>query len=252
MRGCIFLLLLLAAVSWGLICNRIDGRLKQIDAGNGQVFGVGHSGMVVTRRGAHWLRVPGNLAHVTVGPAGVWGVDRAFTVYKLVGGSWAIMAGHLKQIDAGGDQIIAGVSRRNTVFCASKQQAVRAASYLSPAYRRVPGGMKYYSCGPKACWGLNSAGYIYLRDHVSSNFCVGSHWRRIGGRLAMVEVGTDGSVYGINRCGRVYRRVGISTKRPDGTAWRHMNFPGRRFRHLSADLGILWLVEVNGSIIRCQ
>ncbi|XP_078092141.1 fish-egg lectin-like [Mustelus asterias] len=252
MRVCVFLLLLFAGGSWALICKQIGGRMKQIDASNGQVFAVDFHGNVFTRKGEFWTRVPGNLGHVTVGAAGIWGVGRDHRVYKLVEGSWAIMAGLLKQIDAGGDQIIAGVNGGNYVFCSNKRDAVTAASYSTPAYRRITGRMKYYSCGPRTCWGVHAVGYIYCRLHIHPVNCIGTHWLRVPGRFQMVELGTDGTVFAIDRAGVVYRRVGISARRPQGITWARIHFLGRRFRHVTSDLGTLWLVETNGNLIRCH
>ncbi|XP_038669857.1 fish-egg lectin-like [Scyliorhinus canicula] len=252
MRVCIFLLLLCAGASWALVCRQVAGRMKQIDASNGQVFAVDLRGNVFTRRGEFWARVPGNLGHVTVGAAGVWGVGRDQKLYRLVEGSWAILAGLLMQVDAGGDQIVAGVDRGKNIFCCNKQAAVTAASYFTPAYTRIPGKMRYYSCGPGTCWGISAAGNIYCRLKVKPVSCAGSKWLRVPGRFRMVEVGTDGTVYAINYGGVVYRRVGISALKPQGVQWARIHFLGRKFRHVTADLGTLWLVEMNGNIIRCQ
>ncbi|XP_078389604.1 fish-egg lectin-like [Cetorhinus maximus] len=252
MRACIFLLLLLAGASWALVCKQIGGHMKQIDASNGQVYAVDFRGNVFTRRGESWARVPGNLAHVTVGASGVWGAGKDQKFYRLVDGSWAILAGLLMQVDAGGDQIVAGVDRRNDIFCSNKDATVSAASFSTPAYSQIQGKMKYYSCGPQTCWGVNAGGYIYCRLHVHPKACIGSHWQRVSGKFLMVEVGTDGTVYGIGRSGAIFRRVGISKKKPEGTRWVLLHFLGRRFRHVSADLGTLWLVETDGDVVRCQ
>ncbi|XP_041032616.1 fish-egg lectin-like [Carcharodon carcharias] len=226
--------------------------MKQIDASNGQVFAVDFQGNVYTRRAESWARVPGNLGHVTVGAAGVWGVGKDQKLYRLVDGSWAMLAGLLMQVDVGGDQILAGVDRSNNIFCSNKNATVAAASFSTPAYSQIHGKMKYYSCGPQTCWGVNARGYIYCRLHVHPKACIGSHWRRVSGRFLMVEVGTDGTVYGIGHTGMIFRRVGISTRKPEGTKWVLLHFLGRRFRHVSADLGTLWLVETKGTIIRCH
>ncbi|XP_059497322.1 fish-egg lectin-like [Stegostoma tigrinum] len=252
MRLSIFLLLLFPACSWALICKQLSGRMKQIDASNGQVYAVDFRGNVFTRRGEFWARIPGNLHHVTVGASGVWGVGRDGVLYRLVSGFWAILAGQLTQVDAGGDQILVGVDRRRFVFCANRRAAVSAANSNSPTYHTIPGRMKYYSCGPRACWGVNTGGNIYCRVHIKRSICRGTHWVRVPGRLSMVEVGTDGTVYGISHSGQVYRRIGVTRNRPQGRRWVRMHFLQRRFRHVSADLGILWLVERNGNVIQCQ
>ncbi|XP_048450486.1 fish-egg lectin-like, partial [Rhincodon typus] len=185
------------------------GNMKQIDASNGQVYAVDFRGNVFTRRGNFWATIPGNLQHVTVGASGVWGVGKNGILYRLVDGFWAILAGQLTQVDAGGDQILVGVDRRRSVFCANKRAAVSAANSNSPSYHTIQGRMKYYSCGPRSCWGINAIGNIYCRIHVKRKFCTGTHWVRVPGRFLMVEVGTDGTVYGIGLNGQLYRRYGI-------------------------------------------
>uniref|UniRef100_UPI00398F74CE fish-egg lectin-like n=1 Tax=Pristiophorus japonicus TaxID=55135 RepID=UPI00398F74CE len=252
MRGYIFLLLLLVAASQALICRRIAGNLKQIDASNGQVYGVSRGGKIFTRSGQRWLIVPGRMSHVTVGADGVWAVGRRQTLYRMIGGTWAMLAGELKQVDAGGDQIVVGVDANNNIFCANKRDAVLAANYSGPAYKQVDGKLKYYSCGPQNCWGVNAAGTTYCRVHVSPVFCAGTHWQKVDGKLAMVEVGTDGAVYGVGRDGMVYRRDGITSNEPQGTQWTRIHIVGGRFSHLSSDLGALWLIETDGSIVHCR
>ncbi|MGH0145876.1 UNVERIFIED_CONTAM: hypothetical protein FKN15_027961 [Acipenser sinensis] len=76
-----------------LVCQEIDGRLTQIDVGNGQVFGVNSGNSIYTRYGNSWVQVPGALKHVTVGPAGVWGVNTENFINKLVGGRWVQIPG---------------------------------------------------------------------------------------------------------------------------------------------------------------
>ncbi|XP_067831404.1 fish-egg lectin-like [Heptranchias perlo] len=252
MQAHIFLLLALSGGSLALECHIIGGHLKQIDAGNGQVFGVDDNGMVYTRFADFWDVVPGTLAHVTVGPAGVWGVDNGHTIYRLVGGFWAIMAGLLKQIDAGGDRIVSGVNVNDDIYCVTQQEAIAAANYDSPNYNNIAGKLKYYSCGPLGCWGSNSNDDIFFRTGVTPSACFGKSWVHVGGKLTMIEVGTDGSVYGVNSGGALYRRVGITDSSPTGTQWIHINIMGRAFKHVTTDLGQLWLITKDGEIIHCQ
>ncbi|XP_072409654.1 fish-egg lectin-like [Chiloscyllium punctatum] len=252
MRLCVFILLLIPVCSWALFCRQVRGRMKQIDASNGQVYAVDFGGNVFTRRGNSWARVLGRMLHVTVGATGVWGTGRDQVLYRQVDGSWAILAGELTQVDAGGDQILVGVNRRNNVFCSNKMAAVSAVNHNSPRYKVIRGKMKYYSCGPQTCWGVSPSGYVFCRLNVHPGSCTGTHWRRVDGRFLMVEVGTDGTVYGIDIRGRVFRRTGISRCRPEGRRWVRVHFLRRSFRHVSVDLGILWLVERNGNVIQCR
>ncbi|XP_060708695.1 fish-egg lectin-like [Hemiscyllium ocellatum] len=235
-----------------LTCNRIDGNLKQIDAGNGQVYGVSANGSVYTRHDGTWVWVPGNLAHVTVGPAGVWGVDGAHSVYRKRGGFWSVMSGLLKQIDAGGNGIVSGVNMNDEIFCVHQDEVRSAISISSPNYNRIDGQLKYYSCGPYSCWGVNANDVIYVRPNVESSQCAGSNWVKVDGGLSMIETGTDGSVYGVNSNGNVYRRDGITSQNPAGTSWTQINIGGISFKHVTVDLEELWLVTTLNNIIHCQ
>lgn len=67
-----------------------------------------------------------------------------------------------KQLDAGGDQIIVGVSQTDDVFCLNKDSNNVGPSSDAP-WTQLTGKLSYYSCGPYSCWGVNSAGNIFLR-----------------------------------------------------------------------------------------
>ncbi|KAG2471497.1 FEL protein, partial [Polypterus senegalus] len=126
----------------------------------------------------------------------------------MVAGQWVNVPGLLKQIDAGGDEFVSGANMVDSIYCMGRQatMAFRNAQ-TSPAWEQLPGALKYYSCGPNGCWGVNSANQIFIMKGVTPTACKGSQeWQNIPGSLAMIEVGTDGSVYGVNADGNVYRR----------------------------------------------
>ncbi|MGH0172487.1 UNVERIFIED_CONTAM: hypothetical protein FKN15_063470 [Acipenser sinensis] len=236
-----------------LDCQEIDGRLKQIDASDGQVFGVNSEDSIYTRYGNGWVRVPGALKHVTVGPAGVWGVNKDNLIYKMVGGRWEQAQGLLKQIDAGGDQFIAGVNMLDNIFCLNRNPTVttRGGAAAIP-WNLLPGALKYYSCGPYSCWGVNAADQIYVMKGVTPDACMGSKaWQQVPGALSMIEVSTDGSVYGVNSAGNVYRRDGVSVANPAGTDWTYLSMCGKS-KHVSYDLGVLWVISPEDKILTCS
>ncbi|XP_038669718.1 fish-egg lectin-like [Scyliorhinus canicula] len=236
----------------GLFCHQIDGNLNQIDAGNGQVFGVDGNGAIYSRNEGNWNTISGRLTHVTVGPAGVWGVDKNDAIYRMLGGSWALMAGLLKQIDSGGDRFVSGVNMNDDIFCAQRNNTISAATYDSPAYHHLIGKLKYYTCGPFGCWGVNSGDQIYFRTGVTPSQCFGTNWQQISGSLSMIEVGTDGSVYGVNSAGNLYRRDGITSQNPTGTHWTHINIMREKLKHVTTDLGQIWLITKSNKIFQCQ
>ncbi|KAM4015295.1 fish-egg lectin-like [Anomaloglossus baeobatrachus] len=211
-----------AAATADRLCIVIDGRLKQI---------------------------PGNLSHVTVGQVGVWGVDRDNNIYKLKDNNWVQVSGLMKQVDAGGENIVAGVNRLDAIYCDDKDQTISNSANL--AYTQIGGSLKYYSCGPYGCWGANANDDIKYRYDVKPTNCQGSRWQQVDGKLKMVEVGSDGSVYGVNSQGQVYKREGISAGNPIGTSWTQLNFVDT-FKHVSYDQGNLWLLTDKGTIYKCK
>ncbi|XP_061118054.1 fish-egg lectin-like isoform X2 [Conger conger] len=231
-------------------CREVAGKLKQIDAGVGQVFGVADDNSIYTIFGRTWTRIPGALKHVTVGPAGVWGVNTGNQIFKLVGGVWVLVDGLLKQVDAG-DQFVVGVNIEDHVYCLGRGATVGCRGPGLPiSWIGITGSLKYYSCGPNGCWGVNSANDIFFRKGVTPAACRGNDWQKIAGALVMIEVGTDGSVYGVNDEGEVYRRDGITAAKPAGTEWISTS-PCTKSKHVSYDLGHLWVVTTDGRILDC-
>lgn len=74
-------------------CTQVPGKLKQIDAGAGEVYGVNDAQNIFHLVNNTWQQVPGSLIHVTVGPAGVWGVNKAHNVFKFQGNNWMTVTG---------------------------------------------------------------------------------------------------------------------------------------------------------------
>ncbi|RXN14616.1 fish-egg lectin-like protein [Labeo rohita] len=189
-------------------CTTVSGNLKQIDAGSGSVVGVNNKNEAFVLIDNVFTKISTSLTHFSVGPAGQLGVDSANKILKLKGGSFVEFPGILKQVDAGGDQILAGVSRGAVPYC-SKMDTNNNwpwRTHISP-WVKLSGSLKYYSCGLYSCWGVNSNDQIYIRKDVSNKACSGSGTsENIPGSLAMIEVATDGSVFGVNSKGALYRR----------------------------------------------
>ncbi|XP_029432758.1 fish-egg lectin-like [Rhinatrema bivittatum] len=247
----LLLQLLLTGLSSANLCIEIPGRLKQIDVGNGQVFGVNDANQIFTWYENSWTQIDGALKHVTVGPAGVWGVNSDNNIYRLVGGSWVQITGSLKQIDAGGDQFMSGVNTNDDIFCLGKSSTIPAKYQTSPPWVNIEGKLKYYICGLLGCWGVNSVDNIFFRWDSTPDSCKGSRWQQVDGKLSMIEVGTEGTVYGVNSQGNVYRREGITASNPIGTSWSQVDSCGYNFKHVSYDLGFLWMLTTDGKILKC-
>ncbi|XP_033912133.3 fish-egg lectin-like [Acipenser ruthenus] len=252
MRTLAFCLILVMGSSEALDCQFVDGSLKQVDAGLGLVFGVNDAGAVFMRFGNKWVLMEGNLRHVTVGPAGLWGVNEDFHIFKMVAGKWERVEGLLKQIDAGGDQLIGGVNNESAGFCLNQQGAALVlGGGAHVPWVSLADDLVYYSCGPQSCWGVTSKNAVLVRKGVTPNKCQGSDWEPVPDfPMVLVEVGSDGIVFGINGTGEVFRRAGITDSNPSGSQWTHQYVCGN-MRHASYDLGVLWLITMDQKIVSC-
>ncbi|XP_056317585.1 fish-egg lectin-like [Danio aesculapii] len=234
-----------------LDCTIMNGNLKQIDAGSGSVVGVNDLNQVFVLQDDVFNPVSTSLKHFSVGPAGQLGVDKSNNIFKLMSGRFVNFPGLLKQVDAGGDQIIAGVNMNDDIFCLNMDANNQWPSSTIP-WVTLNGKLKYYSCGPYSCWGVNSANNIFIMKGVSSNACSGDGtFINIPGLLSMIEVGTDGSVFGVNYEAKLFQRVGVSRSNPAGTDWISMVACPNGHKHVSFDLGVLWVVCVDGSVRKC-
>ncbi|XP_041427682.1 fish-egg lectin-like [Xenopus laevis] len=245
----ICLFLLYAGAIAELPCTVMPGKLKQLDAGNGEVYGVADDETIYFLHSNQWAQIEGRLTHVTVGPAGVWGVNKDNYIYRLKNYNWIEVSGLLKQIDAGGDIFISGANADDDIYCVNQDPNTFPANSLP--YVHIEGKLKHYACGPLGCWGINSDNEIYYRNHVTPSSCKGTAWSKVEGSLIMVEVGTDGSVFGVNSEGSVYKRDGISPKNPRGTSWTQIDV-FNSFKYVSYDAGFLWLISDNGRIFKCE
>ncbi|XP_045578474.1 fish-egg lectin-like [Salmo salar] len=157
----------------------------------------------------------------------------------------------LKQLDAGGDQFVVGANMDDTPFCLTSSATVGYKGPDSPLpWTGLPGAVKYYSCGPFGCWAVNKNDDIYLMSYVNKDTCQNKGWSHIEGKLSMIEVATDGSVFGVNSVGSVYTRDGITASKPEGTGWS--NIPMCMLMgHVTYDLGRLWVVSKSAVTMVC-
>ncbi|KAI4882228.1 hypothetical protein NFI96_025677, partial [Prochilodus magdalenae] len=73
-----------------------------------------------------------------------------------------------------------------------------------------------------SCWGtreVNAADEIFVMKGVTPTACAGSlEWEQISGSLNVIEVSTDGKVFGVNADGDVYQRhVQVFIPMPNST-----------------------------------
>ncbi|XP_052362808.1 fish-egg lectin-like [Oncorhynchus keta] len=114
----------------------------------------------------------------------------------------------LKQVDAGGNQFVVGVYMKDTSFCLTSSATVGYKGPGSPLpWTGLPGAVKYSSCGHFGCWAVNKNDDIFLMS--LNQDCRNNGWSHIDGKLSMIEVATDGSVFGVTSAGSVYTRMRI-------------------------------------------
>ncbi|KAL6117071.1 uncharacterized protein ACO6RY_14935 [Pungitius sinensis] len=226
--------------------------VRQVDAGLGSVVVRDKDSNAYFLAGSDWKLLGSiKLKHVTVGPAGLWGVGIDDNVYKYIAGDFTPSTGlSMLQVDAGNNQVV-GVSPSSTANClnSTTAMALSGVGYLS--WSSLSRSLKYYSCGPLGCWGVDTNNQIFFAQNVDPSTCSTSGWRNAPGSLIMIEVGTDGRVFGANIEGKVYERTGISTALPFGVDWVYIPMC-IGIRHVSYDLGKLWVVSNSGIIMRCS
>ncbi|KAE8281740.1 Fish-egg lectin [Larimichthys crocea] len=227
--------------------------IMQIDAGQGKVVARDASYSVYMLCGTTWFKLGSpRLKHVTVGPGGIWGADTSNRVYKYVNGQFQVAGGlYMQQVDAGGDGQIVGATYNYYGYCLRSYLAAAftGAGSLSWSYSSIR--LRYYSCGPLyGCWAIDTSFRIWFTKKMVPTSCGISRWTHIGGSAKMVEVGTDGTVFVVNRGGNVFQRTGITSGRPQGTRWTHikMCLP---IHHLSYDQRRLWVVTKGGIVMQC-
>ncbi|KYO19289.1 fish-egg lectin-like precursor [Alligator mississippiensis] len=52
--------------------------------------------------------------------------------------------------------------------------------------------------------------------------------------------------------GEIFRRDGITNSNPVGTTWTQILDPICKCKHVSYDLGLLWIVSNDGTIVKCR
>jgi hypothetical protein len=96
-----------------------------------------------------------------------------------------ICIGLLKQIDSGPRGIVYGVNRNDQIYC---RKGITDSQPWGVVWQRVPGELKYVSCGNLGCWGVNKNDQIWFRHGVTSSNCDGTTWANIPGSLKQIEV----------------------------------------------------------------
>ena len=220
----------------------MGGELTQVDSGiTENVFGVNAADDIYTRRNGAWRKIPGKLTHVSTGAAGTWGVNRANAIYYYYLKRWVHAGGRLKQIDSGRAGVVCGVNRNDYIYC---RKAISPSRPHGSGWIKVPGRLKYISCGALGNWGVNKNNDIYFRYGVNQRRPQGTKWKHVPGKLHQIESGPDGAVWGVNVITGVYTRLGITRGNPIGTKWK--GFTKKKLVSISVGLGKLYGVDKKG------
>nr|XP_057933129.1 fish-egg lectin-like [Doryrhamphus excisus] len=227
---------------------------RQIEASQGKVLARTSSNRVYFLSGKSWYRLGSvSLKDVSVGPAGIWGVDSSNRVHKFIAGEFLPSTGALlQQVDAGGNGQVVGLTPTNYTHCLRSTYAAPYKGVGSLSWSSMGRVMKDYSCGPRfGCWGVDQSNRVYV-SQVSPTTCGSSSWTLVTGfTMSMIDVSTDGSVFGVTTNGLVYQRTGISSHRPQGTSWVSVPMC-MAVSSLSYDLGQLWVLTNSGLLLQCS
>ncbi|XP_062239303.1 fish-egg lectin-like [Platichthys flesus] len=227
----------------------------QIDAGMGMVVATDAYRRAYFLSGRSWYRLGTTaLKHVSVGPAGTWGTDTSNRVHKLVAGNFKRSTGlTMQQVDAGGaGQLVGSRPSNYLAYCLREQYALPYTGVGGIGWSYLSRALKYFSCGPLyGCWGVDTSSRVFLTRAMAPTTCRTSGWIYVSGiAMKMVEVGTDGNVFGVSTAGKLYQRLGISSRSPQGTTWRLVPMC-MTVQHVSYDLRQLWVVTTSRMVMTC-
>lgn len=230
--------------------KKIRGKLDQIDGGlTKTVFGT-DSRHNVRRVGRITnklypmspIKRVARLIHVSVGQGGIWGINAAgqimFSQPKTV---WQTVPGVLMQVDSGPAGVVYGVTKDHKIFV---REGILPTLPMGTMWRRVPGRLKYVSCGLFGCWGVNRKNHVYFRVGVKASKPVGLKWIKVGTfvKLTQIEAGPGGIVTGLRPDGTVMTRTGVTRDLPYGKAWKKLNTFRSPVKHVSVSLDKIYIV----------
>ncbi|XP_041032611.1 fish-egg lectin-like [Carcharodon carcharias] len=239
---------------------QLPGKLKHVTVGPAGIWGVDQDRRIYRLVAGNWVSFFG-VTWLEEGAGRAEGAGRGRRGGRSLSGCDGTEAnpapsslpdGKLTQLDAGGDQIVAGVDQFGSTFCIGPQELASAVINRSASFSSIGSRMRYYSCGPLGCWGVTLAKDVYYRLNVKPSACIGTSWSRVFGKFQNIEVGSDGRVFGISVTRQLYTRKGVTVNRPTGWGWTKIEIGNLRFNHASWDLGHLWLVRVDGKIVKCS
>jgi len=173
-----------------------------------------------------WKAVPGTLKQIAVGGTGhIWGVqDDAYAnaIWRF-DGDWRRIGGSALQVDVAMDGTTYCIDSSNVLF-----------RFNVDRWIRVTGNIKYVAVGSATdVWGLNTAS--------KAGRIVNDQFQQVGDvTFANLSVGSDGTVWGVNVNGNIYKYDGTTFIAVKGTL--HQISVG--------SANAVWGVQTNGMVWR--
>ncbi|XP_070178454.1 lectin L6-like [Littorina saxatilis] len=212
-----------------------EGRLVSVSVGPSGVWGASANNTVFyreqsfrypTRRGSDWIKIPGDLKQVDVGTNIVWGVNSADDIYYRIGCTqknpsgvaWVQVEGALKHVSVSPWGSVWGVNSNGDI------NYREGASLCDPAgidWLKVSGSLSQISAGYAGVWGVNARNDVFYRTGTCCDTgAMGDDWIKVDNKKLKYVSSGDGQVLALDKWGKIFRREGVSSSNPIGTAWR--------------------------------
>jgi len=238
-----------ATTQVGAITNQIGcwiqfpGTLTQVAVGQYGVWGVGYDDTIWEKTSNDWTKIDVGvgLKVISVGENTVWGVARDQTIWMRIGGAnvWTGIPGKLNQVSVSAydDSVVWGVFNK------------RIYRWTGSAMENIGGELDVVSCGESGVWGVNHEDEPWYRTGTYGGVAsVGTGWIQVDGYLKWISSGVAGQVWGIDKDKNVFKREGISTDNPIGTAWKKVPGCGTSLAQLSIWAGQAWGVSIDQEV----
>lgn len=168
-------------------------------------------------------------------------------MFSMPKGAWQPVPGALAQVDSGPAGVVFGVTKDHKIFV---RQGITPSLPVGTMWRRVPGRLKYVSCGLFGCWGVNRKNHVYFRIDVSASRPLGKKWLKVGTnvKLTQIEAGPGGIALGVRPNGAVVVRTGVTREVPYGKAWKKLDTFYTPVKHVTVSLDKIYIVTQLGDV----
>jgi hypothetical protein len=224
----------------GPIVDTVPGRLRDISATPGAVWGVLESGDPVrwnaTTRG--WDPVTaglpaGGFDKIAAGK-GVWALSTQKEAYYLDGNTWQrFLDRQFRCIAVGAD---------GSVFAGGRDEGIFRVTQDGSSWEELGG-----DANDLAVVNRNRAWHIWHNGKTLSEWnAQKNEWEQRPGELAQIAAAADGAIWGVNVGGDLFRWAGTST-----TSWAKQAYPGADRFSIVAPVSEneIWAVTADGSTV---